>query len=226
MIRDTPNWTVSEGIGYGMLMAVAFNDQPTFDCLFAYYQLAAQGNPAGDGLMNWERDGCTATTPNAANPNYAATDADLDTAMALIMADCRWTGYTAKASAIVTAIKNNELASDNGVSMTKPGDNSLWGGPSCLNPSYFAPGYYRAFAQTYPADATTWNKLANDTYTLLNRMANSTTGLEPNWCTDQGAPSTCANNDDYAEYGWDALRTPWRVAVDYVGGGLLRRRRT
>jgi len=221
VIWDTPNYTVSEGIGYGMLMAVAFDDRATFDCLWAYYQLGAVGNPAGSGLMNWEREGCGATKPNVSYPDYGASDGDLDVAMALVMADCRWTGYTAQATQVLNAIKQYEVVTSGGLSMLKPGDNPYWGGPDCLNPSYFAPGYYRAFAQYAPAsgDAAFWQTLANDTYTLLNRMANLTTGLVPNWATSSGAASTCANNTDYAIFGWDAIRSPWRIAVDYVWWG-------
>jgi endo-1,4-beta-D-glucanase Y len=38
VVRDnaTHNDTVSEGIAYGMLLAVYFNDRPTFDKLFNY----------------------------------------------------------------------------------------------------------------------------------------------------------------------------------------------
>ncbi len=41
--------TVSEGIGYGMLLAVYFNDQPTFDQLYKY----AKAHFHSKGLMHW-----------------------------------------------------------------------------------------------------------------------------------------------------------------------------
>src|SRR6185295_18335869 len=41
--------TVSEGIAYGMLLAVYMNDQTTFDQLWLYSQDFRDGN----GLMNW-----------------------------------------------------------------------------------------------------------------------------------------------------------------------------
>ncbi len=41
--------TVSEGIGYGMLLAVYFNDQPTFDGLYKY----AKAHFHSRGLMHW-----------------------------------------------------------------------------------------------------------------------------------------------------------------------------
>jgi hypothetical protein len=44
--------TVSEGIGYGMLIAVYMNDQPLFDELWKYEQLWLNKN----GLMDWNID--------------------------------------------------------------------------------------------------------------------------------------------------------------------------
>jgi endo-1,4-beta-D-glucanase Y len=41
--------TVSEGMGYGMLLAVFFNDRATFDGLYKY----TQAHPENDGLMHW-----------------------------------------------------------------------------------------------------------------------------------------------------------------------------
>src|SRR5262249_8509666 len=67
---------VSEGIGYGMLLAVAFDDRTLFDGLWKYYGDHLDKN----GLMNWATGVCDAPGNNMAN---AATDGDLDTAMSL-----------------------------------------------------------------------------------------------------------------------------------------------
>ncbi len=71
---------VSEGIGYGMLLAVANNDQPLFDKLWKFY--SDHVDPRG--LMNWAMDACDPPGNNNAN---SATDGDLDVAMALVQAD-------------------------------------------------------------------------------------------------------------------------------------------
>jgi endo-1,4-beta-D-glucanase Y len=198
------NETVSEGIGYGLLMSVNNDDRATFDALWKYYQARRNGN----GLMNWKIDGCTT---NATGQN-GATDGDLDAAMALIMADKRWSGYMSAASALVSAIKSHELATLSGMTVLKPGD--AYTGTDCINYSYFAPGYERVFAK-YLGDSS-WNKVADDSYSLINSAANATTGLVPNWSNGSFNPG-CANGD--GTYGYDAARTPWRIAVDYVWFG-------
>ena len=59
---ENGNDTVSEGIAYGMLMAVYLVDKATFDGLWAYAKARRNGN----GLMNWHYDangGRWATAP-------------------------------------------------------------------------------------------------------------------------------------------------------------------
>src|SRR5215510_14436263 len=76
--------TVSEGIAYGMLMAVYMatkDDQTLFDDLWRYSQAHLNGN----GLMNWAISSGGMTTGGG-----AATDADEDIAFALVMADKQW----------------------------------------------------------------------------------------------------------------------------------------
>ncbi|HJT24693.1 MAG TPA: glycosyl hydrolase family 8, partial [bacterium] len=78
-----PNSTVSEGIGYGMVIAVYMNDQNLFDNLWKYEQLHLDGN----GLMNWYIDASGATDGSG-----GATDADEDMAWGLLMAARQWGG--------------------------------------------------------------------------------------------------------------------------------------
>lgn len=221
---DEPTQTVSEGIAYGMLGAVGNDDQDLFDRFWAYYQ----NNTNENGFMHWKRAGCDGTAPDG-NSNNAATDADIDAAMALIQAECRFDdpSYGAEADALITSIFDHETTISSlgsGLLLLKPGD--MFGGSACLNPSYFAPAYYRIFAQR-PSQASRqgdWVKLADDSYTLLSRFAHTETGLVPNWVDEEGntgqsGPSGCTYYTDAHIYGSDAIRTPWRVAVDYLWHG-------
>lgn len=198
------NDTVSEGIGYGMLLAVGNNDQTTLDKLWAYYK----AHEDAKGLMNWQIADCN---PGQESTGSAA-DGDEDAAMALVQADAKWGGYKTDATALINAIKKSETIAGP-PSYVAPGDS--WGATTTTNPSYFAPGYWHVWA-TYVND-TFWNQLATDAYTALAAyqkltISNSTGALVPNWGTIQGA-STDSN------YGYDACRTPWRVAMDYAWFG-------
>ncbi len=198
--------TVSEGIGYGMLLTVGHGDRTEFDGLWGYYQDHASG-----GVMGWKASGCGSNTVDG----NSASDADLDAAMALIQASCKWGGnYSSAAQTLIAAIKSNETI-EGGENFMKPAHTGL---DSCQNVSYAAPGYYRAFAKKKTDQAAFWNKLANDSYTQLSRTANGSTGLVPNWSNMSGGPG-CGGKPDGDRYGYDAARTPWRVGTDYVWNG-------
>jgi endo-1,4-beta-D-glucanase Y len=197
--------TFSEGIGYGMLLAASFNDEATLKKLWAYYKSALDKN----GLMNWKMNACTGNYYEA----NGASDGDLDTAMGLVMADRRWGGYTADATALLDAIRTSETMECSGLTVLRPGD--AWGldcNTGSLNPSYFSPGYYRAFAVFQPSQAAFWNKFADDTVQLLlTYQQNAGGALMGEWASVQKLADT--------SYGYNACRTPWRVAVDYVWWG-------
>lgn len=198
------NNTVSEGIGYGMLLAVGNGDPTAFAALWAYYKAHVDVN----GLMNWSINACDPGD----NKSYAASDADEDVAMALIQADAKWGGYKADATALINAIKKYETAAGP-PSYLLPGDAIGGWSAGTVNPSYFAPGYWRVWA-TYVSDPF-WNQLATDAYTMLAAyqkltISSSTGALVPEWGTSSGQVS------GGPDYGYNACRTPWRVTVDYV----------
>ncbi|WP_348800181.1 glycosyl hydrolase family 8 [Flavobacterium adhaerens] len=212
---DTPSHTVSEGIGYGMLLSVYMADQTLFDGLWLYYKDHINAN----GVMNWKINGCSEIIGF-----NGATDAELDVAFALIVADYQWesTGaihYKNEAKNLISIIKNHEVETDTFV--LKPGD--AFGGSSITNPSYFAPAYFRAFGE-FTNDTTFWNQVAAKTYTIINNnltVNNAVGGLVSDWCEASGNYSSAASG--YANQGkaytYDAARTPWRIALDYVWYG-------
>lgn len=213
--------SVSEGIGYGMLLTVSHDDRAAFDGLAAY---ATKMNDA-NGLMHWLRYGCDAhyDTKYSAYPDNAASDADLDAAMALLMAYCKWgdTRYGEQATQIINAMEQHFFVDVDGLRVLKPGDSQWFSdmGGGCVNYSYFAPAYYRAFGEHVPAAAAFWNKAASDTYELLAKASSASTGLVRNWGSASGGSATpdCFNAYKRADsYGTDAARTPWRIATDFL----------
>lgn len=219
--------TVSESIGYGMLLTEIYGDRAAYDGLLAYAKLMRQPNQ----LMNWLRYGCDAhrDTKYSDYPDNSASDADLDVAMSLIMAECKWSDgpYGDEASTVISAIKQNMFVDDGGLHVLEPGDSAWFDmlGSGCVNYSYMAPAYYRAFAKQVAADAEFWNKAADDTYELLAKASDATTGLVRNWGSANGGQATDECNTTYkraGSYGSDAARTPWRIATDYLWFGTAK----
>jgi endo-1,4-beta-D-glucanase Y len=218
-----PDSTVSEGIGYGMLIAVYMNDQDLFDNLWQYEQHWVDSS----GLMNWyiAADG-TGLGPNGSG---AATDADEDMAFALVMADHQWGGKGALdqpySHYAVQQIQDIWKAEIQDGKLPRPGE---WGGWNTVNVSYFAPAYYRVFAVLDPGDA--WGTVVDTVYDTIAYAVNAANGnaangLVPAWCDDsRGSPCTPEdmNIPNDVGYQYDSCRTPFRIGLDWCWNGEPR----
>lgn len=211
---------VSEGIGYGMLLALLNNDQPVFNKIFnAANQFMWDGGH--NSYYNWK------IVNGSVAGSGAATDADLDICLALIFADkltqfssiTKWQAfggggvtYKSRATQMLTALKNS-MSSGNYI---LPGDN--WGGDGInnLNPSYFATGYLRVFDQFQTA--ISFAPLAGGCYSVLKACRNHyPKGQAPDWCnTSGGQASQPPSGQEYQGMGMtnDGIRTPWRICMD------------
>lgn len=196
----------SEGIAYGMLLAVAMGDKPAFDGLWQYYR----GRRNGNGVMNWLHAPCGGEIGG-----NGASDADLDAAMALLLAESRYGGYAEDARALIAAVGTHETqVCGDGRIVLKPGD--AWGGcDGTVNPSYFSPAYYRRFALVQTERADFWTQFTADTYAMLGRMQDQKEGLLPDWGFGNGD----SEGGDRGIFGYEAVRAPWRIALDLAWTG-------
>ena len=226
------NSTVSEGIGYGMLIAVYMGDHTLFDNLWKYEQLHLDSN----GLMNWSIDSSGNTTKGSDGTTVgggAATDADEDMAYALVMANKQWGGmgslsktYSSYALSQIQAIWNHEIYQSK---LAGPGDG--WGGNDLftkINISYFAPAYYRVFKQVDTDSTHAWDAVnqtsfdtifgpgGNGSGALNSSNKNTTNGLVPAWCTSTGGSSSAGPFN----YQYDSCRTPFRMGIDWCLNGV------
>src|SRR5262245_56689075 len=188
---DTPdgvaNSTVSEGIAYGMNIAVMSDDQPSFDGFWHYARHF--GNECG--LMSWY----IAPDGSRVLGTGAATDADEDIAYALILAHRQWGGpestrYLDAAKRQIERIWEFEVDHDQFSDMLLPGDE--WRGRNVFNPSYFAPNQYRLFGEV-SGEVAGWKRVIDRGYEVLFRSlneasGNQTNGLVPAWCDADGTP--------------------------------------
>jgi endo-1,4-beta-D-glucanase Y len=214
--------TVSEGIGYGMILSVFMGDQFLFDNLWKY----EQDHLDSQGLMNWEIGPDGKVT---AGGGGAATDGDEDMAFALVMADRQWGGkgslddtYLNTAKTLIDLIWNWEVDHTRG-EMPKAGDQ--WGNVDVTNPSYFAPAYYRIFGQVTGKTAD-WNKVVDASYSIIEKSLNATSGnqnngLVPAWCNSSGTPVE-AYSGAPLYFQNDSTRTPFRIGQDYCFFGAAQ----
>lgn len=192
-----------------MLLAVYRNDQVTFDRLWKYVKAHRDER----GLMHWKID----QYGNVIGAN-AATDADEDIGFALFAATKKWgRAYSKDAFAYIHAIYKYEVEPVTYV--LKPGD--VWGGSDATNPSYYAPAYYREF--TSFTKNNEWLKVADKAYEILEKVRNQNTGLVPEWRTALGGSSSRITwNSNKDNFSYNAIRVPWRIAIDWVWNGCIR----
>jgi endo-1,4-beta-D-glucanase Y len=215
------NSTVSEGIAYGMILAVFMDDQPLFDNLWQYAQLHLNGNK----LMIWliDSNGNPGIEGSGMPASGSATDADEDMAWALALAAQKWGtsatvgSYKSLAVSLIGRIYTSEA--DTRYDLLNAGDS--WGTTFAWNPSYFAPYEYRVFAKLDTAHADGWNKIIDKGYQVLAASQNASSGLVPAWTDTSGKPSAAWSGGP-TNYQYDAVRVPFRIAIDYCEYGDTR----
>jgi endoglucanase len=236
---DSSTLTLSEAHGYGMLISVimAGHDPEAkahFDGMVRFWR----DHPSADSpvLMTWSEDQNCQNDANA----KSSTDADLDIALALLMADEQWGScgeidYRAKALEVMQAIGSQEIDSTGNFLLVSNqvllGDVVPWDRAS--RSSDFMPGHLASFANVGRAaggDGAPWVNLMDAGFemfgTLETRYA-AATGLVPDvFVGPRDAPSPAPDPLDasgqalhYDEYFYNACRVPWRVGTYAVLSG-------
>lgn len=202
------NEAVSEGIGYGMLLALINNDQTNFDKIFE----GANSNMWGGksySCWSWANGGC--------KQSGAATDADLDIGLALVFADKLvskglWKSYNkngvtynSRALQVIAGIKQGMTNGD----VLLPGD--TWGGDGMnnINPSYFSTAAMRVFNKYQSAHDFTG--VIKKCYDILEAGRNYSKGQAPDWCNSSGGQT-----GKYYGMSIEAIRVPWRIGLDAI----------
>jgi endo-1,4-beta-D-glucanase Y len=200
---NVTNGTVSEGIGYGMLAAVYMADRTTFDGLLAY----ANAHLDSKGLMNW----CLDSSGNTVG-SFSATDGDEDMIWALLMASDQWnsTSYLDTAKTMIGVMRSNSLFNDGTLQIA---DNSNTA--DLAHHDYFSPAYYRVFAKA--TGDTFWSTYVIDSNYKHLVAVTGTDGLVPDGSNTEDVigPKSSTCQVCSPNYGYDACRMPWRIAMDY-----------
>ncbi len=221
-ISDIANADVrSEGMSYGMMIAVQLNKKEEFDRLWKWtktYMYQKDGGYKGYFAWHCKTDG----TQLAANP---AADGEVWFITALFFADGRWGSgegvynYRAEAQSILdTALHDDDrgdLATDLFDPETKQvvfvpqlGQNSQF-----TDPSYHMPHYYELWARWADKDNEFWAEAVTASREYLPKSVHPETGLAPNYSYFDGKPY----NDEYnGNFRYDAFRVGANVGMDYV----------
>ncbi len=221
-VTGQANHTVSEGIGYGMLLTAYCsrtgspiydaNAKAIFDGLWTYYKFFRKSN----GLMNWK----ISSAGNVIGTG-GATDGDLDVAMALVIMSRLYPGtasYATDARALINAIRDYEFTPVNhpsGSNIMTNGDQ--WGfDADRYMADYLRPGWFREFA-FHNSDAR-WLDIAIANYPraigyFYNNFPN--TGYVPDQSSRSGASIESIVPGSY-KYGYNSIRMPFGLVSDVL----------
>lgn len=218
--------TTSEGQSYTMLRAVWQDDQPTFDKSWQWTKEILQRND--DRLFAWlfgkRADGTFGVLTDQGG-NNAASDGDTDIAYALLMAYARWgdRSYLEEARLIIADIWEHEVVIIGGKPYLAANnwEKQLQNDRILVNPSYFAPYAYRTFAVVDPEH--NWDDLIQTSYDVLLQSIRASFSeapgvLPPDWLVLDRTTAAVrrAEPNHRSDYSFDAMRIPWRIALDWV----------
>jgi oligosaccharide reducing-end xylanase len=231
-VTDWANHDVrTEGMSYGMMIAVQMNKKDDFDALWNWaktYMYPANPQHPSYGYFFWscKTDG----TPNEETP---APDGEEYFAMSLLFAANRWGSgksiydYKAEAERLLTAMRHRQIKSG----MTRFGRRVV--GPEVneqhamilfvpgvmpqpfTDPSYQLPAFYELWARWGPPeDRAFWARAAETSRAFFVKTTNSITGLSPDYANFDGSPQV-TRFPQSGTFGYDAWRTASNWSVDW-----------
>lgn len=209
-VVDTGNRNIShsEGQGYGLLLAEAFDDRPTFNRLLGWTR-ATLLRPEGLHAWRFRPGGVGVDDPNN------ATDGDLYIGWALLRAAQRWgdAGYGQLGLALGGAISRHLVLQVQGRTLLLPGRHGFADNDRVLlNPSYYAFPALAAFGQA--SGDPVWQRVATDGVQLLREARFGRWGLPADWVElprgESAGPVMAQGRPP--RFSYDAVRVPLHLA--------------
>lgn len=211
----------SEGMSYGMMLAVQMDKQDEFNRLWKWAKThMVHAQAPYNGYFSWHNK--PNGEPIDANP---ASDGEEWFIMALLFASNRWGdgegifNYSAEAQNILdTALHTEDGASSLATNMFNKDNHQVVFVPtigrdsSFTDPSYHLPAYYELWARWAKRDNEFWARAAQASRAFWKTSSNAQTGLNPDYAQFDGSPT----GGDHADFRFDAFRAASNIAVDYA----------
>jgi oligosaccharide reducing-end xylanase len=236
----------TEGMSYGMMIAVQMNEKDIFDRLWRWSKRYMQ-HPDGprEGYFAW-----SCKIDGTHNAEGAASDGELYYITALIFASNRWgndTGinYKAEAKHILDCTMPREVPADNRAPAFPPFGGQQQQGPQraflihpdhklitftpdgfgqrFTDPSYHIPAFYEVWAR-WADDGRSdyWQACADSARVFLHKAIDEKTGLNPDMCQYDGSQMAGfgGRRNGGANFRYDSWRVPMNIALDYEWNGV------
>jgi oligosaccharide reducing-end xylanase len=214
----------TEGMSYGMMVAVQLDKKNEFDRLWKWAKTFMQHqNGPRNGYFAWQ-----CKTDGTVIDHSTAADGEEWFTMALFFASARWGdgegmyNYNAEAQQLLHVMLHKETDADNDGSMTNLFNRKEHqvvfvpnkGGSVFTDPSYHLPHFYELWARWAEKDNQFWYKAASASRRFLKKATNDSTGLAPDYATFSGVPHMPWPGGSQ-NFQYDAWRVAANIGVDY-----------
>ena len=225
----------SEGLSYGMIIAVQLNRHAEFDAIWNWskqYLYVSETNHPSYGFFAWQ-----ARTNGVRMSQLVAPDGEEHFVTALYFAARRWGNgkgifnYKAEADELLTRMRHRAVIS--GPVPGRGGNRTVSAGPlfsaehkmvlfspsseraQYSDPSYHLPAFYELWSRWGPkADADFWREAASVSRDYFVKATHPVTGLNPCYANFDG--SIVPRSGNYStNFSYDAFRTAGNWAVDW-----------
>lgn len=237
-ISDIKNHDVrTEGMSYGMMIAVQLDKKDIFDRLWRWSKKYMQHQDGiRKGYFAW-----SCKTDGTRNAEGAASDGELYFITALIFASNRWgdnTGinYKKEAQNILNCTMPKEYEPERrggfgGFGGQQSGPQKMFlinpetmlitftpdgFGQRQTDPSYHIPAFYEVWAR-WADDGRSdyWNEAASKSRDFLHKCTHPVTGLNPDICQYDGTVNQGPWNRGGGNFRYDSWRVPMNITLDY-----------
>jgi len=226
----------SEGMSYGMTIAVQLNKKAEFDALWNYamtYSYISDPAHPAEGYFAWSlrRDG----SPKSETP---APDGEEYFVTALYFANARWGNgagiynYKLWADKILTTMRHHPEKTGNIMGRMQsvgpmvneehkmilfvPNGMPGSGGRTFTDPSYHLPYFYELWARWGPEnDRAFWAAAADTSRNYFIKSTHPATGLAPDYGHFDGRPVDVPWNQNAKRFAYDSWRTAMNWSVDW-----------
>jgi oligosaccharide reducing-end xylanase len=226
-IKDIGNNDVrSEGMSYGMMIAVQMNKKAEFDALWTWarkYMYHDSPSHPGYGYFSWSMK-----TDGTANDEMPAPDGEEYFAMSLYFATGRWgncTGiydYKSAADRLLTDMVHREVITGQTCHGKRTGREMFseehamvrfTPNTNFTDPSYHLPAFYELWARWGPVeDRPFWIKVAMTSRDFFQKVTHPITALAPDYANFDGTTRGLWR----ARFQYDAWRTAMNWSVDWA----------
>ena len=230
----------TEGMSYGMMIAVQFGEKDIFDRLWRWSKkyMQHQEGPR-KGYFAW-----SCKTDGTHNAEGAASDGELYFITALLFASNRWgndTGinYKAEAQHILDCIQPRQMPQQahpqpfpgregSGLIYLIDPDSHLITftpdgfGQRFTDPSYHIPAFYEVWARwADDGRSAYWMECAEKSRAFMHKVVNEKTGLNPDLCNYDGTmlQGFGGRRNGGSNFRYDSWRVPMNMTLDYEWSG-------